>query len=301
MRNLLFFFLALIAFSACDRQPAGNQNQETESGEVTLEQAWTTDSVFRTPESVLFDSERNIFYVSNVNGVPSEKDGNGFISKLSIDGNVETLEWVKGLNAPKGMGISDSSLFVADIDELVEINLSTGEIAGRYPVDGAAFLNDVTVDDEGVVYFSGSESGKIFRFSGGQVEVFMDSSVAGINGLWYESGKLLALVNGDQTIKEIDVTSMGVDSLAQFTGHGDGIVAANDSSYLISNWEGEVYYWTRDSDPILLLDTKEEEINSADIEYVADENLLLVPTFFNDKVVAYRLTTGGNAMTENQE
>ena len=275
---------------ACDSQ-TGNQNQETEISSVVLEQVWATEPVLKTPESVLYHPESKILYVSNINGVPSEKDGNGFISKLTLDGAVEELEWAKGLNAPKGMAISSSSLFVTDIDELVEINLETGEIVGRYPVEGATFLNDATVDNEGVVYFSGSESGKIFRLNNKQVEVFMDSAVAGVNGLLFNSGKLLALVNGDQTIKEIDIASLSIDSLARFTGHGDGIVIANDSSFLISNWEGQVFYWTREREPALALDTKEEEINSADIEYIPDENLLLVPTFFDDRVVAYRLTT----------
>lgn len=293
MKNYVaVLFLSALATIACERRSGQDQAEETESGRVTLEEAWISDSVFKTPESVLYNSDDNILYVSNINGTPGEKDGNGFISKLSLDGDPVELEWVKGLNAPKGMGVSDTSLFVTDIDELVQISLSTGEIAGRFPVEGAGFLNDVTVDDGGVVYFSDSETGKIYRFSDGQVEVFLDSAVDGVNGLLYESGRLLALVNGDRTIREIDINSRSIDSLASFSGHGDGIVAANDSSYLISNWEGEIYYWTRGEEPTRLLDTKDENINAADIDYAMKENLLLTPTFFNNRVMAYRLATG---------
>ena len=71
---------------------------------LTLNLKWETDPTLTTCESVLYDQERDVLYVSNINGQPDGKDGNGFISKLNLDGKVTELEWVKGLNAPKGLG-----------------------------------------------------------------------------------------------------------------------------------------------------------------------------------------------------
>jgi DNA-binding beta-propeller fold protein YncE len=59
-------------------------------------------SGFKQPESVVFDRAAGAIYVSNVNGDPMQKDGNGFISKLGPDGKVVTIEWVKGLDSPTG-------------------------------------------------------------------------------------------------------------------------------------------------------------------------------------------------------
>ena len=75
-----------------------------------------------TPESVLHDAGADVYLVSNINGSPLEKDGNGFISRLAPDGSVLALKWIDGeaqgitLNAPKGMAIQDGVLFVAAID-----------------------------------------------------------------------------------------------------------------------------------------------------------------------------------------
>ncbi|MCB0668742.1 MAG: hypothetical protein KDC80_23120, partial [Saprospiraceae bacterium] len=61
-------------------------------------------------------------------------------------------------------------------------------------------------------------------------------------------------------------------------------------SYLISNWNGEVYEITADWKKHMLLDTKSMNKNAADIEVIAAKNLLLVPTFFGNTVAAYNIT-----------
>ena len=53
---------------------------------ASLAKKWQTDRVFSTPESVVYDAERHVLYVSNIDGSPSEIDGKGFISRLSMNG-----------------------------------------------------------------------------------------------------------------------------------------------------------------------------------------------------------------------
>ena len=89
-----------------------------------LEFLWESKDDLRVPESVCYDDARNKIYVSNIDGKPSEKDGNGFISMLTTEGDIMNLKWVDGLDAPKGMGIHKGSLFVADIDNLRIIDLA---------------------------------------------------------------------------------------------------------------------------------------------------------------------------------
>lgn len=61
-----------------------------------------------------------------VNGQPTEKNGKGFIARLSTKGEVLTLEWAKGMDAPKGMGLAGDLLWVTDIDRLHAIDTKTG-------------------------------------------------------------------------------------------------------------------------------------------------------------------------------
>ena len=88
---------------------------------------------FSHPESVDLDIPHQVLYVSNIGGAPLDKDGNGFISKLSRDGKLLQLKWIEGLNAPKGMVMKDFTLWVTDIDRLVEIDTRTAKITNTYP------------------------------------------------------------------------------------------------------------------------------------------------------------------------
>ena len=66
------------------------------------------------------DAATGTIYVANIEGDPVGKDGKGSISIIGKDGTITNQNWVTGLNAPKGMGITNGMLYVTDIDELVE-------------------------------------------------------------------------------------------------------------------------------------------------------------------------------------
>src|SRR5205085_11405116 len=109
------------------------------------------DSGIKAPESVLYDVAGDQYLVSNINGQPLDKDGNGFISRLTPEGRVAELKWIAGgakgvtLNAPKGMGIKGDTLFVADIDAVRMFNRETGAPTGPRTVPGAVFVNDIAI------------------------------------------------------------------------------------------------------------------------------------------------------------
>ena len=124
----LILMLGLV-FSAGHALAGDSKN----SGKNVLVKAWQTEKVFSVPESVLYHKADKTLYVSNINGAPTEKNGKGFISKLSLEGRVLKLRWAEGLNAPKGAAIFGNSFFVSDIDRLVEIDMKTGKIRRAYP------------------------------------------------------------------------------------------------------------------------------------------------------------------------
>ncbi len=294
--------LSSLFFYSCGGNNAGSESASAEDSAamqqpqatVSLQQAWQTDTVMRTPESVLFDGSRNAIYVANINGINKEsKDGDGFIAKLSPEGSVETLKWVEGLNDPKGMGLYNDKLYVTDLDEIVEINAETGEIENKYPVEGASFLNDITVGSDGKVYATDSDTDKIHMLSDGKVSTWMsDSSLQRPNGLLAGAdGELLLASAGGGFLAPINTDNKTIEEhWIDNIPSADGIIKTEDGNYIVSCWSGEVYYvepGTGSSQK--LLDTKAEKINSADIGYAPDQNLLLVPTFNDNRVVAYTI------------
>ena len=107
----------------------------------TLEEKWRVSGL-ANPESVVYDPMRRVIYVSNVNGDPLAKDGNGSIARITKKG--ELLEpLITGLNGPKGLAILFDKLYVADIDEILVIDLETAAIEASYEIPDPGFLNDV--------------------------------------------------------------------------------------------------------------------------------------------------------------
>lgn len=266
------------------------KTQETETVEIvektepTLTQIWETAAELTTNESVLYDQESGTIYVSNIEGEPSEKDGKGSISIISKTGKILSRNWVTGMHAPKGMGIANGKLFVTNIDELVEIDIATAKIDKRHIVNGAKFLNDVDTDGD-KVYFSDMETGKIHLFQDGKITVFSENQtninglrVGGDDTLYGLDGEGLKKYNSDGSFTLINSTVTG----------GDGLIILEDSVFLASRWQGEVYL-VRGEEQKLILDTKAAESNTADIGFIPGENIVLVPTFYKNKVVAYKL------------
>ena len=251
----------------------------------TLSKIWTSGEGLKTPESALYDASMNCIFVSNIDGKPSEKDGNGFIAILNADGKIKNLHWITGLNAPKGQAISKGNLYVADIDELVEINIKESKIINRYKVENAKFLNDVTASDDGTIYFSDMQDQKIYSFANGKVSLWLDDKILeNVNGLWAEKNKLFI---GNARILEADMKTKAIKTLVENCNGIDGLERLPDGNFIYSNWEGRIYI-TKGSESIKLIDTAGKQ-NTADIDFVPEKNLVLVPTFSGNSVEAYTL------------
>lgn len=281
-----------IALSSCQTPKNDSEKVATDSvgtTPVTLTLKWETEATLTTCESVLYDEERDILYVANINGVPDQKDGNGFISKVSLDGKVTEAQWVKGLDAPKGMGLYNSKLYVADIDRVVEIDVTNGKITNTFAVEGAKFLNDVTVDSTGRVYVSDTGAGNIIAIENGKLSKWLEN-VEGPNGLLSEGNKLLMVSFAAKTFNTIDVATKEVTKQADDIANADGIEPLGDGSYFVSSWDGEITHVSPDFKKTSVLTLRTDSVNSADIEYIQNKNLLLVPTFFKNTVRAYEVS-----------
>lgn len=280
-------FLLCIACNKSKQSDGTVGDTGTERKAVTLTKKWETEPVLTTCESVLYDGDKDILYVSNINGAPDEKDGNGFISKLSLDGEVVDLNWVKGIDAPKGMGLHNGTLYVTDIDRVHAIDTEDGNITRTYPVEGAVFLNDIAVDN-GKIYISDSGGGAIYLIEDGELTTFM-SELKGPNGLYVDNGSLVVAFWDEGTLNTIDLSTREITKRTEGIENPDGIEAIGDNQFIVSSWNGIIHQIDNDWSRTVLLDTRADSISSADLGYVKDKNLLLVPTFFNNTVAAYEI------------
>lgn len=251
-----------------------------------LEKVWETTQGLKTPESVIYDDKNDVIYVANINGESAAKDGNGFISILKPDGSVKTEQWVTGLNAPKGMAIFKDKLYVSDINQLVEIDIRTGKLIKKYDAPGAVFLNDVTACMNGMIFVSDTRTAKIHVLNGEKLTVWLEGEpLKNPNGLMAENGKLLV---GDNRIFEIDITTKDIKVIIDDAGGVDGLEKNNNGELVFSNWPGRIFI-QKNSKTIKLLDTTAQELKTADIDYALKLNLLLVPTFFGNQIIAYKI------------
>jgi hypothetical protein len=253
---------------------------------ATVQKLWATDTILKVPESVLVDDKENCLWVSNIDGAANGKDGKGSISKLSKTGTPINLDWITGLNAPKGMAKYKQELYVADLTELVVIDIKKGVIKNKIKVEGSVFLNDVTVNKNGAVFVSDTRTGKVHRYENNMVTIEAEN-LQGPNGLLsiddqlliLDRGSLLSLTPGGTISKMMD----GMDPST------DGIEKVAPNQYIVSCWNGIVYFVEAGAQKITLFDTRSEKINSADIGYDAKNKIIYVPTFLKNSVVAYQL------------
>ncbi|WP_164110103.1 MULTISPECIES: ATP-binding protein [Sphingobacterium] len=250
-----------------------------------LEKLWEADQGLPVPESVLYDAAKGLLYVSLIDGSGTEKDGKGGVALLNPDGSLKNANWITGLNAPKGLALYRGLLHIADINSVIVADVVTNNIIDEVEIKGSTFLNDVTVDDNGVVYVSDTRDNKIYQIRNGNASLYMEN-VPSVNGLKYLNGSLYALAGAElwkiDTNKKVQVIAKG------FEKGGDGLEPVGNGDFLVTCWPGLIYYVKADGSIEKLQDVQ-GKMNTADLGFNAKERILYIPTFNNNSVIAYQL------------
>jgi len=294
MKNNLFlislFFILIVSCKSGNKKTADQTPPETFK-QFELTELWRTDTVLLTPESVIYDKKNNVIYAANMNLEPRKKDGNGFISKISTDGKILDLHWADGLSSPKGLAIAGDVLYAADVDEVVAIDLKDGKIISKSGFPGMKMLNDITSAPDGILYTSDTDANKIYKFSNGELTEWFAEGLNGPNGLLFDGNRLLVASQGSNDFATIDFETKTRTVVTDTIDHADGIAFTGiPGYYLVSDWGGEIFMINPDFSKVSLINTKEQKWNSADIDYIPELNLLIVPTFFKNCLVAYKLS-----------
>lgn len=292
--KLLILAFGIIFYSCKESPKKIVEETDKTKKEVTviLEKLWETDTLLTTCEAVRYNAEENIIYVSNIGQVPpDQKDADGSLSILNKKGAIINQNWITGISAPKGSNYFNGKLYVTNIDEIVKIDMKSGKIDKKYAVENAIFLNDLDIDKNGDIFFTDSRASRIYKLVDDEVSLWLDLKGVNPNGILVEKDRVLVVSYSKGDFIAIDKQTKKRTVLATGIVSGDGIEPI-DEGYIVSTWPGEIFFVDKTQNnkkAVKILDTKKEKLNAADIGIIPDENTLLVPTFFGNKVVAYKI------------
>ncbi len=274
------FFIGMISIAVCAQK-------ESNINAPKLTFLWETKAMLNDLESVIYNEKEKMLYVTNINGHWLKPNGKGFISKVNLNGEIAKHKWIDNIDGPTGTAIYKDRLFVADFDTVLEIDLHTERIVKKHKIDETERINDLCVTSEGTVFGSGTKSGMLFAIHDGKISI-VQKDLEWPNGvLCKEDGVLIGL--GDATIRSYNFKTKNIEILTKGISNPDGIVAVGNGDYLVSSWEGMIHYVTKNGDKTLLLDTRKEKVNAADITYIPSLQMVLVPAMLQHKLMAYKL------------
>ena len=304
MTNRLAYPLAILALGVSVFAQAPNPQPEG----PTLTPIWDLKGDFAAPESAYYHAASNSVFVSSINGQILEKDGNGYISRLSPDGKVVSAKWATGLHAPKGLRSVGGTLWVADIDEVVGIEIASGKITSRVKIEGAQFLNDLATAPDGTVYVSDSSLSRIYAVKDGKSSVFVDGGdvVEQPNGLLVDGPRLVlgsigpapqpgagpGRGRGPAASGHLFAFDLKTKQRTQLTNEAvggiDGIEPDGSGGLLVTDVIGQRLLHVAKSGQVRVL--AKFSAGGADFGYIGSRRIAIVPFLFANSVAAYDLT-----------
>ena len=142
--------------------------------------------------------------------------------------------------------------------------------------DGAGFSND-------------ADGHKVLQRVSDDWHVFWrDEEQQRPNGIWVESDRVLLAMNWSKQLIAIDRKTKEKTLLLDGIGAGDGIEAIGNGGYLITDFLGQVFYLSPEGKSHVLMDTRDKK-HTADLEYIKEKNMVVIPRHKNHTVAAYRL------------
>ncbi len=305
---LPILIVALAACSGSERTPDSAVGQTSGATSAAAKVGETLG--FDVPESVRYDEELDVYYVSNINGNPSQKDNNGYIARVRADSTSVVTRLVEGgrggitLHAPKGMALRGDTIFVADIDALRMFNRRTGASLGSVDLraQNATFLNDVAagpdgiyVTDTGIAFdeqgaMSHPGVNRIFRVVGRRVTVMAQGdSLLNPNGIAWDAATsrfVLAPFAG-QSLQTWVAGQAHPTALVSGPGGYDGVEVLANGNLLVSSWADSTVHIVHGGTHMMPMVRGLEA--PADIGVDTKRNLVAVPLFNSGKVEYYRI------------
>jgi hypothetical protein len=284
----LVVLAATVILAACEGGSGGERGADGAAGgadTTTAAAAAPSAAIAHTldgleqPEAARFDPDLGVYFIANINGDPLGKDGNGYISRVTRDGKVDSLKFIAGgrggvkLDAPKGMAIKGDTLWVADIDAARAFDKRSGKPIKSVSFAGKAkFLNDAAVGPDGAIYFTDTGANTIFRVAGGKGTVALQSKdLQGPNGItWDSAGSSFVIV-----------PFQGKPIHRWAPGQTDGIEPLGDGRFVVSTWTDSSLYVLEGDKLTKLVGGL---ASAADIGFDRERNRIAVPLLMEGRV-----------------
>ena len=198
------------------------------------------------------------------------------------------------------MGISGRTLYVADIDELVAIDIDHGRIIKKYKVDDAKFFNDITVSDNGDIFLSDTSTNRIHKLSGDDFQIWIESDeLNSPNGLHFTEDDIIVGSWGKMTdgfatevpghLLRISMNTKNISSVGEGTpvGNIDGLKGSDETGFYVTDWfnGGLLHVDTKGISKKIL----EFDQGSADFDILPKKNIFVIPHMIEGKLYAYKL------------
>ena len=266
--------------------------------------AWKVTEGISTPESVLYDAAGDRFFVSNINGKPTDLDNNGYIVELSGDGKVVKAKLIEGgkdkikLDAPKGLGLANGVLWVSDVTVVRKFDVKTGAPKGEIAIKDSTFLNDLAIAPDGRVFVAdsgmkpgatgfdptGTDAVYVIDKAGKVKALAKSKDLNGPNGVLFVGKDVIVNTFGSNEIYTLDDKGTKQNVTKVPTGGLDGLASVGDALY-VSSWQGSAIYKGKlggTFEPVL-----QGLKGPADFGFDSKRNRVVVPRFMENAVEAY--------------
>jgi len=288
MRSSPAAIVAVAVLAACSTSKSDNAIPDTLAQTSQSDSAGprplASPSGFTQPEAVRYDPDQDVYFVSNFGpGDAQAKDNNGFISRVSPDGQIQQLQFIAGgkagvtLHAPRGMFITGDTLWVADEDAVRGFNRRTGAplATANFSAYKLGFLNDVAAGPNGE-YVTDTGTNTIYRIANGRVTVALqDTSLGAPNGITWDANRrrfIIVPYGGGSGIKSWTTGSKTLNQIGRSGGSkfdgvevlsGGGVLVASqaDSSlHLFAGGTGRPIIRTGGAPADIAVDTKRNRV-----------------------------------------
>ena len=247
--------------------------------------AWVAEGEFCEPETVLPLPDDTLL-VSNV--CDFRTTGNGFLTLLDAGGKVIDWRIVDNLDAPLGMALVDDRLYVVDNNQVKVFSWPGLQLRSTLALQ-TTVANDIAVSRDHTIYVTDTARHEVVVIENAPRQSILTGTARfkGANGIeisgddLYVGGEHLWHVN----LADDTVTKIGPDWLSDI----DGIELEPDSTLQVTPVGGPL---VRLGEPVEVLGG--DAVSSANHGYAANLGLALVPTGFDNTVIAIRV-----GVTEN--